>query len=212
MKNIKNGYIYLIKIIKNEKRNIKVIYYNIYNNMPRKNKDEDEIEEEESISDDIEEEVNDIEEPNDIEEQNVDKDYDEEEDEEEEEDENEKENENEMEDKSIKETETELDENDKESIIEHEEDNGNDEIVKDEERITKSQITQYEYVRILSERAKQLISGMPSLLENVTLEKYKAEEIAKLELKYKVLGFMMIKRPLPNNKYEIWKVNELEIL
>jgi DNA-directed RNA polymerase subunit K/omega len=81
-----------------------------------------------------------------------------------------------------------------------------------DDRITKPHMTIYEYVRILEERAQQLISGSSSLLKDITLETYTAKEIAELELKYKALSFMTIKRPLPNGYYELWRTDELEIL
>ena len=35
-------------------------------------------------------------------------------------------------------------------------------------------------------------------------------ELAELELKYKMIP-LKIKRPLPNGKFEIWKISELDI-
>ena len=64
-------------------------------------------------------------------------------------------------------------------------------------------------VRLIGTRAKQISDGSKVFV------KYDGEksaiELAELEIKYKMLP-LKIKRPLPNGKYEIWKVSELDIL
>lgn len=80
--------------------------------------------------------------------------------------------------------------------------------LKGENRITEPIMTKYEYVRIVGNRAKQIALGSKKFIKNV--DNLSAKEIAILELKYKMVPFK-IKRPLPNNYYEIWKIQELEI-
>ena len=78
--------------------------------------------------------------------------------------------------------------------------NGND-------RITNPRLTKYEMVRLLGERTKQLIMGAKPLIKNH--QDYSYEEIAIQELKLNMIPFK-IKRPLPDNKIEIWAINELD--
>jgi DNA-directed RNA polymerase I, II, and III subunit RPABC2 len=63
-------------------------------------------------------------------------------------------------------------------------------------------------VRVLGIRAKQISVGAKTLVKNI--EGKKPIEIALFELKNKTMPFK-IKRPLPNNTYEIWKISELNI-
>lgn len=79
-------------------------------------------------------------------------------------------------------------------------------IVKDEDRITKRKLTKYERVRILGTRTKQLASGaLPLVKINDTKT---VEEIAEIELQMNMIP-LKIKRLLPNNRYEIWALHEL---
>ena len=80
--------------------------------------------------------------------------------------------------------------------------------VPDDERITLNKLTKYEMVRILGIRAHQISVGAKSLVKNI--ENKSPIEIAIYELKNKMTPFK-IKRPLPNNTYEIWKIKELDI-
>ena len=79
-------------------------------------------------------------------------------------------------------------------------------IVRDEERISKNRLTKYELTRIISERTKQLTTGAPPLVKNYKTFTY--EEIAVEELRLNMIPFK-IKRPLPNGKIEIWRLDEL---
>jgi len=76
------------------------------------------------------------------------------------------------------------------------------------DRMTDPQITHYEKVRILGVRAKQIAMGSKVMV------KYDNSigpvELAKYELQHKTTP-LIIKRPLPDNSYEIWKVSELNI-
>lgn len=86
---------------------------------------------------------------------------------------------------------------------------GDNKLVPDEERITPPVLTIYEKVRILGVRAKQLAMGAKVMLKNPGNKS--ALELAELELKHNMIPFI-IHRPLPNGKYERWKLSELEKL
>jgi len=81
------------------------------------------------------------------------------------------------------------------------------ELVPDNKRITINRLTKYEKVRIIGIRAKQIITGANILLKGI--ENKTPIEIAELELKYNMIPFK-IKRRLPNDRYEIWKLSELD--
>ena len=70
-------------------------------------------------------------------------------------------------------------------------------------------LTKYEKVRILGTRAKQISDGSKVFVKYECARS--AMELAELELKYKMIP-LKIKRPMPNGKYEIWKISELTIL
>jgi DNA-directed RNA polymerase I, II, and III subunit RPABC2 len=74
-------------------------------------------------------------------------------------------------------------------------------------KISQPKLTKYERVRILGARTKQLALGAPPLVKNVSNKS--PIEIAEIELMLNMIPFK-IKRPLPNNTYEIWKLSELE--
>lgn len=83
-------------------------------------------------------------------------------------------------------------------------------VVSSENRITRAVLTKYERVRILSERRKQLILGAKPMIKVSHVDNISEKEIASLELKNKVIPFIII-RTLPNGDIEHWKINELEI-
>jgi len=75
-----------------------------------------------------------------------------------------------------------------------------------ENRISVNRLTKYEMVRILGERTKQLTMGAKPLVKNfqhLSYDKIAEEEFIRNIIPYK------IKRPLPNGKYEIWTLDEL---
>jgi DNA-directed RNA polymerase subunit K/omega len=78
--------------------------------------------------------------------------------------------------------------------------------VPDEERLSSSKMTRYEFNRILGTRMQQLISNAKPMIHNIDNLGY--DEIAILEIKNNVIPFK-IKRPLPNGMFEIWKISEL---
>lgn len=85
----------------------------------------------------------------------------------------------------------------------------NEVYVPDSQRITKPVMTKYERVRIIGDRTKQLSLGAKSMI--IGVENMDPKEVAKLELKKKVMPLIII-RPLPSGKKEKWKVSELEIV
>jgi len=74
------------------------------------------------------------------------------------------------------------------------------------ERISSNRLTKYEMVRILGERTKQLTLGAKPMVKNYQSLSY--DKIAEEELKLNMIPYK-IKRLLPNHKYEIWTLDEL---
>jgi len=93
---------------------------------------------------------------------------------------------------------------DDEQVVE----DGEPTMVEPENRISRPKLTKYERVRILAARTKQLAMGAPPLVKNVFGKS--PIEIAEIELSFKMIPFK-IKRPMPNNTFEIWKLSELDI-
>lgn len=75
-------------------------------------------------------------------------------------------------------------------------------------KLTKPVLTKYEFVRLLTDRSKQLAQGAKPMLKNI--DGLSSKEIAKLELKNKIIP-LIIERPVPNSNVERWKLSELEI-
>lgn len=80
--------------------------------------------------------------------------------------------------------------------------------VTNDNRITRPILTKYEYVRILTDRIKQLTLGAKPLLKNIN--GLDDKEIAILEIKNRVCPFK-IERPLPNGQKEVFKLSELVV-
>ena len=85
-----------------------------------------------------------------------------------------------------------------------------DRIIVDELHKTIPLLTKYEKTKILGMRVKQLNSGAnPYLTINEKIiDNYL---IAQMELEQKKLPFI-IQRPLPNNNFEYWKLQDLDLL
>lgn len=81
--------------------------------------------------------------------------------------------------------------------------------VKDEDRITGNMMTSYEFVRVIGVRAQQIALGA-KLMIRVDDTNLSSLQLATLELEHKKTPLKII-RPLPNNKYEVWKIAELEL-
>lgn len=75
-------------------------------------------------------------------------------------------------------------------------------------KLTKPILTKYEFVRLLTDRTKQLSQGAKPMMKNI--ENLSSKEIAKLELKNKIIP-LILERPVPNSGVERWKLSELEI-
>lgn len=88
----------------------------------------------------------------------------------------------------------------------------NKETIKDsyktEDRITIPVLTKYERARLIGERAEQIARGSPPMVDVGELTD--PVLIAEKELILKRIP-LMIKRPLPNGKVEIWKIEDLII-
>jgi DNA-directed RNA polymerase subunit K/omega len=80
------------------------------------------------------------------------------------------------------------------------------EYVSKENRVSSNRLTKYEMVRILGERMKQLTMGAKPLIKNHKGLSY--DKIAEEELILNMIPFK-IKRPLPNNMFEVWSLDEL---
>ena len=70
-------------------------------------------------------------------------------------------------------------------------------------------LTKYEKARVLGQRAKQIESGAPSYIQNLSKDIIDGYIIAEMELKEKKIPFI-IRRPLPNGGSEYWKLKDLE--
>lgn len=90
-------------------------------------------------------------------------------------------------------------------------------VVKPNERISKPILTKYERVGLLTTRTSQLERGAKPLIKSkdIDINSLPKSEIAKLELKHKVIP-LIIQRPMPTLnadgklKKEQWKITELE--
>lgn len=81
--------------------------------------------------------------------------------------------------------------------------------IPDEERISLPYLTKYEKVNLIGTRAKQISDG--SDIYVISKNAKTAVDISKLELEHKRQPFK-IKRTMPDGRYEIWSLDELEIL
>lgn len=78
-----------------------------------------------------------------------------------------------------------------------------------DKRITEPNLYYYEKIRILGARSKQIAMGSKVMLKMDNINKLSYENLAKYELEHKMTP-IKIKRPLPNNTFEIWKISELK--
>lgn len=75
-------------------------------------------------------------------------------------------------------------------------------------KLSKPVLTKYEFVRLLTDRTKQLLQGAKPMLKNTN--GLTPKEIAHTELKKKIIPLIII-RPMPNSEPERWKISELEL-
>jgi len=83
----------------------------------------------------------------------------------------------------------------------------NDDIITNENRITKPFLTKYERVRLLGDRTQQLTLGAKPMIKNA--ENLPPKKIAELEIEKNVVPLILL-RPLPNGKKEKWYIKELQ--
>ena len=81
------------------------------------------------------------------------------------------------------------------------------EVVAKDNRISINRMSLYEFVRLIGTRTKQLSMGAKPMIKNH--KGLSSKDIAIQELKNNTLP-LIIKRPMPDNKFELWKINELE--
>ena len=86
-------------------------------------------------------------------------------------------------------------------------------IVSKENRISDGFISEYEYVRVLSIRSKQIMLGGKIMLNNgeELRKRMSPREIAEMEIKGKCCPLIIV-REMCNGTIERWSVNELELL
>lgn len=86
-------------------------------------------------------------------------------------------------------------------------------IVSKENRISDGFISEYEYVRVLSIRSKQIMLGGKIMLNNgeELRKRLSPREIAEMEIKGKCCPLIIV-REMCNGTVEKWSVNELEVL
>lgn len=82
----------------------------------------------------------------------------------------------------------------------------NNKYVKPSERKTKPYLFEFERVRLLGDRARQLSMGAKPMIKNIEIMDPRA--IAKMELEKKIIPLIVL-RELPNGQIEKWKVSEL---
>jgi DNA-directed RNA polymerase I, II, and III subunit RPABC2 len=81
--------------------------------------------------------------------------------------------------------------------------------IPDDERISLPYLTKYEKVNLIGTRAKQISDGSDVYV--ISKNAKNAVDLSKLELEHKRQPFK-IKRTMPDGRYEIWSLDELEIL
>lgn len=86
----------------------------------------------------------------------------------------------------------------------------NDGIIIDDYHKTVPFLTKYEKTRVIGQRIQQLNNGAKVYL-NVSDDIIDNNVIAEMELKEKKIPFI-IRRPLPDNTFEYWKLQDLELI
>ena len=86
----------------------------------------------------------------------------------------------------------------------------NDGIIIDDYHKTVPFLTKYEKTRVIGQRIQQLNNG-GKVYVNVSDDIIDNNVIAEMELKEKKIPFI-IRRPLPDNSFEYWKLQDLELI
>lgn len=83
----------------------------------------------------------------------------------------------------------------------------------DEIKVSKPIMTKYELDKIISQRATMLAHGAPAFvnIENKIKSNLELRSIAIKELLEGKLPFI-IKRPLPNNKFDLFRIKDLDLV
>lgn len=84
----------------------------------------------------------------------------------------------------------------------------------DKEKLSKPIMTKYEFDQVISIRATQLALGAKSFIDTSDLKiqsNMEWRKIALQELKEGKLPYI-IKRPLPNNKFEYYRIKDLDLV
>jgi DNA-directed RNA polymerase subunit K/omega len=83
----------------------------------------------------------------------------------------------------------------------------------DKPKVSKNIMTKYEFNNLISSRTNQIALGAVPFIEiedkiksNMDLRKIAIEELKQNKLPY------IIKRPLPNNKYDFFRVKDLDLV
>lgn len=116
---------------------------------------------------------------------------------------------NESTDNSSTEEEEEEEDNETSDIIEYDTTEKENYENRKTQRISKPYLNKYEKTRILATRSKQLSLGAKPLIKIISDKKLSPFEIAIEELKQKMIPYI-IRRKMPDGKYELWRVDELE--
>lgn len=83
----------------------------------------------------------------------------------------------------------------------------------DKEKISKPIMTKYEFDQVISLRANQLALGSPAFvnIQGTTIKSnMEFRQVALKELKEGKLPYIL-KRPLPNNRYEYFRIGDLDM-
>lgn len=78
------------------------------------------------------------------------------------------------------------------------------------DKISQPYLTKYEYAKIVGIAAQQIESGRKPLVDNLPSSYTSPIDIAEYELKKKKTP-IIIKRKLPHNNYEYWRLDQLII-
>ena len=83
----------------------------------------------------------------------------------------------------------------------------------DKSKISKPIMTKYEFDQLISLRANQLALGSAAFVDITGLNIKSNMELRKIALKELQEGKMpyIVKRPLPNNKYEYYRIGDLDL-
>jgi DNA-directed RNA polymerase I, II, and III subunit RPABC2 len=84
----------------------------------------------------------------------------------------------------------------------------------DKEKLSKPIMTKYEFDQIISLRATQLALGAQAFVDTTGLKiqsNMELRQIALQELREGKLPYI-IKRPLPNNKFEYYRIRDLDLV